>query len=284
MPGFPIPIGNQFFDNNGDPLAGGRLYSYIAGTLTPLAIYQDEALTIPFTNPAILTAAGRIFAYMPDGIGYKFYMNNAADATVWTWDNIEVPQIQAPLPSAAVPTGGIVMYGGTVAPAGWLMCDGTSYTRTTFQDLFNVIGVAFGSGSGTTFNVPDMRQRFPIGKAAAGTGSTLGGVGGTIDHTHIGPSHLHTIPSHVHAMAHTHIVPNTGWGDVLANPDIVGKLLTGVGASVNNHQPTLTPSTGAVSTPNTTGPTAAMSTDNGGAAVTTSANPPFLAVNFIIKT
>lgn len=65
------------------------------------------------------------------------------------------------------------------------MCDGAAVSRTTEAALFAVIGTAYGAGDGsTTFNVPDLRQRFPLGKAAAGTGSTLGGTGGAIDHVH----------------------------------------------------------------------------------------------------
>jgi hypothetical protein len=84
------------------------------------------------------------------------------------------------------PVGVITPYGGTSAPTGFLLCDGSAVSRTTYSSLFGVIGTTFGSGNGTTtFNVPDMRQRFPMGKAASGgTGATLGGTGGAIDHTH----------------------------------------------------------------------------------------------------
>ncbi len=88
------------------------------------------------------------------------------------------------LPSGSI-TGGIIMYGGSSAPSGYLMCDGTAVSRTTYSTLFGIIGTTFGTGDGsTTFNVPDLRQRFPLGKATSGTGSTLGATGGTIDHTH----------------------------------------------------------------------------------------------------
>ncbi len=84
-----------------------------------------------------------------------------------------------------VPTGVINMYGGTSAPTGWLLCDGTAVSRTTYAALFAVYSTTFGVGDGaTTFNLPDLRQRFPLGKATSGTGSTLGGTGGTINHVH----------------------------------------------------------------------------------------------------
>jgi len=58
-------------------------------------------------------------------------------------------------------------------------------SRTTYASLYAVLGNSYGAGDGaTTFNVPDLRQRFPLGKAAAGTGATIGGTGGAIDHVH----------------------------------------------------------------------------------------------------
>lgn len=93
------------------------------------------------------------------------------------------------------PPGAIMQFSGTTAPVGYMICDGSAVSRTTFAHLFAVIGTTYGAGDGsTTFNVPDLRQRFPLGKAASGTGSTLGGTGGAIDHTHtITPSSLPNI-------------------------------------------------------------------------------------------
>lgn len=97
------------------------------------------------------------------------------------------------------------------SPAGYLICDGSAVSRATYSALFAIISTIYGVGDGaTTFNLPDLRQRFPLGKAAAGTGSTLAGTGGAIDHTHTGPSHTHTGPSHTHGAgtlvgpSHTH--------------------------------------------------------------------------------
>jgi microcystin-dependent protein len=65
-----------------------------------------------------------------------------------------------------LPTGSIIMWGGTVAsvPAGWLFCDGSAVSRTTYANLFSAIGTIYGVGNGTTtFNIPNMRNRFPAG-------------------------------------------------------------------------------------------------------------------------
>lgn len=64
--------------------------------------------------------------------------------------------------SGGAPTGAIMMFGGSVAPSGWLVCDGSAISRTTFATLFSAIGVIYGPGDGaTTFNLPDFRLRQP---------------------------------------------------------------------------------------------------------------------------
>lgn len=81
--------------------------------------------------------------------------------------------------------GDIIPTARATAAPGRLLCDGAAVSRSTYADLFAAIGTSYGAGDGpTTFNVPDLRQRFPLGKAAAGTGATLGGTGGAIDHVH----------------------------------------------------------------------------------------------------
>ena len=104
--------------------------------------------------------------------------------------------------------GMIQMYAGTTAPKGWLLCNGTNVSRTTYAELFDVIGTTYGAGDGsTTFTIPDLRDRFPVG---AGTTYALNDKGGansvTLTKEQSGlPAHGHgftqpKIPNHQHSM------------------------------------------------------------------------------------
>lgn len=62
--------------------------------------------------------------------------------------------------SSVTPTGVILPYGGTTAPSGFLLCDGTSYLQSAYSNLYAIIGTAYGTADGTHFNVPDLRGRF----------------------------------------------------------------------------------------------------------------------------
>lgn len=81
--------GTQFFDNSGDPLAGGKVYTYEPGTTTNMATYQDAALVTPHANPIVLDAYGR----PPSNAVWlsgetKFVVKTSADVTLFTLDNI----------------------------------------------------------------------------------------------------------------------------------------------------------------------------------------------------
>ena len=74
----------------------------------------------------------------------------------------------------SVPPGAIMPYGGATAPTGYVLCDDSAKSRTDFAALFAIIGTSYGTGNGTTtFNVPDLRDRIPLGKGT--NNSTLGG-------------------------------------------------------------------------------------------------------------
>lgn len=151
---------------------------------------------------------------------------------------------------SASPTGSIIIFAGTTAPTGWLLCDGSAVMRTRYSVLFGVIGTTFGAGdTTTTFNVPDLRQKTIVG---VGTNTTnnyaLGGTGGEENHTLT----VNEIPAHTHTVS----------APVTQN----GSNFTG-GGGVSSIQPG--------DSPLTTTPT------GGGAAHNNM--PPYMALNYIIK-
>lgn len=78
----------QFFDDNGNPLSGGRLYTYDAGGTTPKATYSDAAGSVLNANPVVLDAAGRATVFL-DGTTYRFDLKTAGDVLVRSTDNIQ---------------------------------------------------------------------------------------------------------------------------------------------------------------------------------------------------
>ena len=83
-------------------------------------------------------------------------MNNSS-----TIDSDAIPN------GSGVSIGTIVPYGGTSAPTGFLACDGSAISRTTYADLFSAISTTWGTGDGsTTFNIPDLRNRFIRGSSS----------------------------------------------------------------------------------------------------------------------
>jgi len=121
------------------------------------------------------------------------------------------------LPS--MPTGAIVTWTVTAAPSGYLACDGTAVSRTTYSGLFAIVSSLYGSGDGsTTFNIPDLRGKFMAGYGTALTsvtagmviGTTIGNTGGvqavSLATAQI-PSHSHALTSVYSAAANTSNVP-----------------------------------------------------------------------------
>jgi hypothetical protein len=88
------PVGGvaaQFFDNDGNVLSGGKIYTYGAGSSTPAVTYTNAAGVIQHANPIILNSAGRVPSgeiWLTEGIQYKFVINNANNELIGTYDNI----------------------------------------------------------------------------------------------------------------------------------------------------------------------------------------------------
>ena len=112
-----MPQGKQqYFDSNGNPLAGGRVYTYESGTSTPLATYSDQAGAVPNANPVVLNARGEATIFWGSA-PYKVALKDASDVEIWTQDNLQALVGVADLASTAATKGAALVGfdGGTLA-------------------------------------------------------------------------------------------------------------------------------------------------------------------------
>lgn len=107
--------------------------------------------------------------------------------------------------TTAVPVATVTQTAAASAPDGWLICDGAAVSRTTYAALFTALGglsSPYGLGDGsTTFNLPNLKGRVPVGKSTGGTFANLGAVGGEESHKLTiaeMPYHNHTQDAHSH--------------------------------------------------------------------------------------
>lgn len=171
--------------------------------------------------------------------------------------------------ATGLPPGSLLDFAGSTPPLGFLLCDGSNVSRTTYGLLFAVIGTTFGAGDGsTTFTLPDFRRRVAVGAGGTGTaelGNSVGSSGGSETHTLTQaemPNHTHTQNSHNHSQnAHGHTAErltgssgtlrydtvaggftrNTSSGNATAtnNAATATNQATGGGGAHNNMQPSL---------------------------------------------
>ena len=98
---------------------------------------------------------------------------NVADATSDT-NAVSLRQLNSAV-SPLSPVGSIIWYAGSSAPDGYLLCDGRTVSRTTYAALFGIIGIKYGAGdSTTTFNLPNLINRFIQGANSSGTYKSAG--------------------------------------------------------------------------------------------------------------
>lgn len=188
-----------------------------------------------------------------------------SDGTTWT-------------SGVGVPSGSLFMWPTGTAPTGYLLCNGSAVSRSTYATLYSLIGDTFGAGDGfTTFNLPDYRDRMPIG---AGTTYSAASSGGSKDATLVEHSHTTSDPGAIVSGSVTTsignssgVFGNSATGDMAVFGGVYGKtaswesypstFYTGISISGGEHTHTI-------------------STEGDSA---TNANlPPYLGIYFIIKT
>jgi hypothetical protein len=165
----PVGNGQQFFDNNGIPLAGGYIYTYQAGSTTPLATYTDVNGNIANTNPIVLSPSGRIpyELWLTFGFSYKFVIKTVDDVLIQTLDNLYPILQTSTAVGDTIPPGLIAIWSGSTGsiPSGWVICDGSNGT-------------------------PNLRDSFIVG---AGNNYAVGAAGGSADSIVVSHTHSTTV-------------------------------------------------------------------------------------------
>lgn len=218
---------------------------YVSGTLTAAGIADVGAMSVGGNLSVTGTTALGGTATAPT-------VTPSTDSST----KIATTAFVASAITSAVITGTISMWPVSSAPTGYLVCNGSAVSRTTYSALFAVIGITFGAGDGsTTFNLPNYVDRMPIG---AGTIANIAGSGGSKDAVVVSHTHSITDPGHVHSY------PFTTYGSA-GVPAGGNPLAVGGTSNVNSA---------------VTG----ISVNTAGVSGTNANLPPYLGINFIIKT
>jgi hypothetical protein len=155
---FPTPV-MQFFTANGVPLSGGKLYTYAAGTVTPLATYTDYNAGTANTNPVILNSRGEATVWLSTA-AYYFVLKDSTDTQIWTADNVAA----APAFGNAASFSSLTVSGLTTLTGGVNLTSvaGTSFIASTFTPAISI------GGSAPTSYTTQVGNCLQVGKAGNG--------------------------------------------------------------------------------------------------------------------
>ena len=262
--------------------AAGTITASLTGTAsTATSLAGGSGGSIPYQSAAGTTAM------LANGSSGQLLQSNGGTAA---------PSWVTPA-SSSIPTGSLFPYAGSSAPSGYLLCDGSSVSSTNYLALHAVIsntygGSAYTGGSGLSFNLPDLRGRFPMG-AGTGTGLNSSGTGAPSGSSQTArtrgqwggeETHLLTtseMPSHSHtggtgsAGSHYHTFGKPALSYVYPNG------ITSVSVPAGNYH-RFSDSDGTNDTDTAANHTHSITAEGGGARHNTV--PPFVVLNYIIKT
>lgn len=218
MTSIATPPKLQFFDANGNPLAGGKLYSYAAGTTTPLATYTDYGGGTANSNPVILDSRGEANVWFGTA-QYKLKLTDADDVEVYTVDNLNGPDA-ATLAVLAASSGSSLI--------GYINSGSGATARTVQARLRDMLSVKdFGAvGNGTTNDVTAIQNAINAAAAlpASGGSSGLGGISGATVYFPPGVYRINsgiTIPDGVKLIGNGEratVIKYYGSGSAVSNP------------------------------------------------------------------
>src|SRR5210317_1718184 len=124
------------------------------------------------------------------------------EATKYDFDGANLTGIEG------IPSGTIVPWSDSSIPSGFLECDGAAVSRTTYADLFAIVGTTYGAGDGsTTFNVPDLQDNVPVGKSNNKALASTGGANTVTSTGNVGGSTANATLSTAQLASHNHTVP-----------------------------------------------------------------------------
>lgn len=223
-------VSNWDYDNSQYTMNVGHQSYYTALKIQGLSNVASNIVEIGTTTANVFSIYNTLNSFGAVTINKLLYLNGQGELRLNDADNSNYIALRSPatvssnvtwtLPSTAgsngnvlstdgsgnlswsasgttIPAGSMQMFAGSSAPSGWLFCDGSSVSRTTYATLFSAIGTTYGAGNGsTTFNLPDCRGRtlIGVGQGSGLTNRTLGATTGTENHT----LSLAEIPSHNH--------------------------------------------------------------------------------------
>lgn len=258
-----------FFDKDVDLYEAG---AELKASNLDLPTGKTKYAGVQYTWPSQAPIPGQILKSTP-GNTLTWATEAAAEATVEAF-LIEDPN----------PIGSVLQWTTNTPPSKWLICDGSAVLRTTYEDLFGVIGETYGAGDGTTtFNLPDLRARVPIGKGTnsdannlSAAFNTLGSSEYVVNNETLQGEYQHTLlesemPQHHHFAVVDGTVSENG--DVTSS-NAISENATQSGSSYQSYR--MRPAT--TSTFGTVGRTSQTGSGDPHANV-----QPFIVLNYIIK-
>jgi len=218
----------------------------------------------------VYAGQGSLFLRRDNSGGVQLYQKTSGIHLNTGWASISSSNF-------ASPTGAIHLYAGATAPNGWLVCDGSAVSRTTYADLYAALGGAsspYGQGDGSsTFNLPDLQGRVPVGKGTNASVSALGANDGQAA-ANRRPQHRTTKALSISDPGHTHVEQTEGGGSA-------GSGTWKPQRSDNSVYPSSDASITTASATTGISVSGSVGTNNANDALDT---PSFIVVNYIVKT